>query len=296
MDLTFVDIAATGAALISLTLLYFLNRRKNLNFLRGPEGDGYLLGAEYQLSMAQQVGELTFKWTKEYGVTYRIPGCYGENILATADPRALHHILHQNVVEYPMASDVRRIFELIFGRGVIWVVGDEHRKHRRVLSPAFSINHMKTFLPSFQEHVSHLADKWNAELAKGTEMLDVIPWFHKVTLDVIGETSFNYHFNALENKPNELTETLKDLDLSPSPASVLIQASLRYIPSWFSNFQHRHFPTPVEKIADRYLTMACEKAREVMQENGLTLESGDENKEAEEMVLTGKEKDVLSIL
>uniref|UniRef100_A0A0W0F7E9 Cytochrome p450 n=1 Tax=Moniliophthora roreri TaxID=221103 RepID=A0A0W0F7E9_MONRR len=299
MGITLVDIAATGAALISLTLLYLLNRRKNLNFLRGPEGDGYLLGVEYQLRTEQEVGDLTFKWAKEYGTTYRMPGCYGENILATADPRALHYILHQNVVEYPTSSDVRRIFELMFGRGVLWAVGDEHRKHRRVLSPAFSINHMKTFSPIFQKHVSHLADKWNTELAKGTQTLDVIPWFHKVTLDVIGESSFNYHFDALDNKPNELTETLRELEnlgASPSPASVLIQASLRYIPSWFSNFQHRYFPAPVEKIADRYLTMACEKAREVMRESGLSLEGDSEDEKAEEMVLTGKEKDVLSIL
>ena len=33
-----------------------------------------------------------------------------------------------------------------------------------------------------------LAEKWYAELDKGTKTLDVIPWFHKATLDMIGES------------------------------------------------------------------------------------------------------------
>ncbi|KAK7030981.1 hypothetical protein VNI00_010208 [Paramarasmius palmivorus] len=297
MGLTYVDIGAAGVALSSFLLLYILNRRKRLDFLNGPEGEGYLFGVEYLLRTEQHVGDLTFRWIESFGPTYRQPGSFGQPKLITADPRAIHHILHAKVNEYPEARDVRRILELIFGRGVLWAVGEEHRKHRRVLSPAFSINHLKSFGMLFEEHVAKLSEKWNVELAKEVEMFDVIPWLQKVTLDIIGESSFNYHFDALENKPNELTKALKDLDelhaASPSRAQVLAVCMLQYIPPWLSAWQNQHFPTPVEKIAKRYLELSNEKAREVMHDSGLSFEL---SSEVEELLLTGKERDVLSVL
>ncbi|EEB95215.1 hypothetical protein MPER_05850, partial [Moniliophthora perniciosa FA553] len=116
-----------------------------------------------------------------------------------------------HVVEYPASKDFKRLFKLLFGPGIIWVTGDEHKRHRRVLSPAFSISHMKSFLPLFQQHASQLVLKWNAELGRGNQTIDVVPWLHKVTLDVIGESSFNYRFEAIEDKQNEVTDALHAL-------------------------------------------------------------------------------------
>ncbi|KAK7030992.1 hypothetical protein VNI00_010220 [Paramarasmius palmivorus] len=297
MGLTYLDIGAAVVALSSFLLLYLLNKGKRLDFLNGPEGEGYLLGVEYLLRTEQHVGDLTFRWIESFGPTYRQPGSFGQPKLVTADPRAIHHILHANVNEYPEARDLRRFFELIFGRGVLWAVGEEHRKHRRVLSPAFSINHLKSFGTLFEGHVAKLSEKWNAELAKGVDMFDLIPWLQKVTLDIIGESSFNYHFDALENKPNELTKVLKDLDklggASPSRAQVLSRCMLQYIPSWLSAWQNQYLPTASERIAKRYLEVSNEKAREVMHKSGLSFGV---NSESEELLLTGKERDVLSVL
>ncbi|ESK86113.1 cytochrome p450 [Moniliophthora roreri MCA 2997] len=244
-----------------VVFFYFLVKRKPLEGLRGPKGEGYLLGVEYKLKFEERMGELSFKWAKEYGTTYKIPGCFGETILVTCDPRAIYHVLHQHVVDYPTSKDIRKFYELVAGRGVVWVVGDEHKRHRRVLGPAFSVNQTQSFIPLFQRHVQKLAEKWNAELERGTRTIDMVTWCHKVTLDVIGESSFNYHFGALEDKPNELTDALYELEKlgsSPSALEILLQAMPRHLPNFLVNNLRNN-------VATRYLEVSSEKARELMQ-------------------------------
>uniref|UniRef100_A0A0W0F722 Cytochrome p450 n=1 Tax=Moniliophthora roreri TaxID=221103 RepID=A0A0W0F722_MONRR len=300
MALTRIDFAAASLAFATIVISYLLNRRKQLKGLRGPHGDSYLLGVEYKLELEnlQQAGDLTVKWAEEYGATYKVPGCFGEKILITSDPRAIHYILHQHVVEFPASRDVRQFFELIFGRGVLWAVGEEHRRHRRVLSPAFSINHMKSFVPLIQQHITQLVEKLNLKLQQGNEVLDIIPWFHKVTLDVIGESSFNYNFEALEGKPNELTDALKHFEtvgFSPSPIQAIARAMPRHLPNLMSDFQVRYIPSAREKVSMRYLELSNQKAREMMQTSGLVLGDG-YNDDSEKVELSGKESDVLSVL
>ncbi|KAK7030995.1 hypothetical protein VNI00_010225 [Paramarasmius palmivorus] len=234
MDITTLNLSTIGIAFSVFILFYLHKRRQTLDSLNGPRGEGYILGVEHLLRTQSQVGDLTFAWLKHYGPTYRIPGCFGQTMLVTADPRAIHHVLHANV---------------------------------------------------------NLAKKWYAEIDKGTKTLDVIPWFHKVTLDVIGESSFNYRFDSLENKPNEILKTLNALDnfgMSVSRSQIIVQSLLRYIPSWFYTFQHKFFPSAIEEIATRYLRVSNEKAREVMRVNGLSFDGENQG--------TGKEKDVLSVL
>ncbi|KAG7087879.1 hypothetical protein E1B28_011927 [Marasmius oreades] len=291
-----VDVAVTALSLVLFFSLYLLKRRSTLRILRGPAASSYLLGLEHDLRVKGLVSILS-QWSKDYGTAYRFPGCFGKNFLVISDPRAIHRVLQESD-DYPEAADIKRLFEMIFGRGVLWATGEDHKRHRRVLSPAFSINHMRQFLPLFQGHLNHLAEKWNNALQGRSQTINIIPWFHKVTLDIIGESAFNYHFGAIENKPNELTKTLYDLEnlgLDQSPGMTLAVALPRYIPDAVATWQAKNFPVYFDRIAKRYLEVSNQKAREVMKEAGLDLSGGGETDE-EVPIGTGTERDVLSIL
>ncbi|KAK7039113.1 hypothetical protein VNI00_010298 [Paramarasmius palmivorus] len=296
------------ASLLFIAFAYLL-QRKRLDGIRGPKGEGYLLGVEHKLQSERELGKLTFQWTREYGTTYQIPGCFGEAILVTCDPRAIHHIIHEHVVRYPASKDTKKFYELLFGRGVLWADGDVHKRHRRVLSPAFSVNHMKSFIPLFQQYAEKLSEKWTEQLQGGSHIIDVVPWCHKVTLDIIGETSFSYQFGALENIPNELTEALhaiewasvphscdtrltnldRNLGLAPSIPTTLLQAAIRHLPRSFGQFQAKYFPVDVDRLSMRYLEVSSRKANEFMRRSDtLSGHSGAEP--------TSGERDILSVL
>ncbi|KAK7015185.1 hypothetical protein VNI00_019165 [Paramarasmius palmivorus] len=294
MPLAHIDIIVTGLVLSVIAGSYFMRRRGQLKGVRGPKADSFLLGVEYQLHLENYAAELRLKWTEEYGPTYKIPGCFGQNILVTSDPRATYHVLHEHVIDYPPTNDFRHLFGLLFGESAIMVYGNDHKRHRRVLSPAFSITHMKSFTPLFQHHVTQLIAQWNATMKKGAETWDVIPWLHKVTLDIIGQSSFNYNFQALKDKPNELTEALRDFERSGASFSrvqTLKEAITRYGPQSIAAIQARCFPASIEKAAAKYFKLASERAKEMLEGSGLTLDDPQYKTE-----LTGKEKDVLSVL
>ncbi|KAI3609923.1 cytochrome p450 [Moniliophthora roreri] len=270
----------------SVLLYYLLIKRRPLEDLRGPEG-GYLLGVEYNLRKEAHVGETSLRWEKEYGPTYKIPGCFGETILVTSDPRAISHILHEHAVDYPATRDIRKLYELIFGRGVLWVVGDEHKRHRRLLSPAFSLSHMKSFIPLFQEYAKKLSDKWNTEIQQGTQIIDVVTWSQKVTLDIIGET--------LEDKPNELTEALHELEklgFSPSIFETLLQAIPRHLPASIGRIQAKYLPLNIDKLSMKYLEVSSRKARELIHKPGIAAPHDIDQIDR----VVGKHRDVLSVL
>ncbi|KAG7093241.1 hypothetical protein E1B28_006927 [Marasmius oreades] len=295
-----VDLAVTAFSLILFSSLYLIKRRSALNALRGPRASSYLLGHEHDLR-TKRVDEVLFQWSKEYGTAYKLPGCFGENVLVISDPRAIHRVLQESLQDYPEAADLRRLIKMIFGRGVLWVKGEDHKRHRRVLSPAFSMDHMRQFLPLFQSHVNYLSEKWDNALQGKSQTIDVIPWLHKMTLDIVGESAFNYHFDALEGKPNELTKALYDIEKlgeDSSPTITLAQAIMRYIPESVSSWQGDHFPMSTEKVIKRYLRLSTERAREVLKEAGLYLDhrTVDNGNDGAPAIGTGREKDILSIL
>ncbi|KAL0566665.1 hypothetical protein V5O48_015342 [Marasmius crinis-equi] len=294
MMFTRLDIAVSALSLLLLSFLYIRNRRNALIFLKGPPSQSFLLGLEHEIWLGN-LAETFRVWSKEYGTAYRLEGCFGQKMLVISDPRAIHRVLQESLQEYPEAGDVRRIFELLLGKGVLSAVGEDHKRHRRVLGPAFSINHMRQFLPLFQGHVAHLSEIWNNKLQGKGETIDIIPWFHKTTLDIIGESAFNYRFDALDNKPNELTKVLYELEkfgLTRTPIATLLMALPRYIPTFISSFQGKYFPSEVERIAHRYLTLSNQKAKEVMKEAGLDIEDLGDN----QIVGANNERDVLSVL
>ena len=72
----------------------------------------------------------------------------------------------------------------------------------------------------------------------------------------------------------------------------LFIALLRYIPSFFARLQGKYFPSRFEVVAQQYLQLSNDKAKEVMKEAGLDLKDLDVNSS----VGTMNERDVLSVL
>lgn len=80
---------------IAYLLLSLLRRRKSLRFIQGPPVSSWLLGMffigshiqqspngnwsghEYELANQAEVGDLEFKWFRDYGTVFRSAGCCG---------------------------------------------------------------------------------------------------------------------------------------------------------------------------------------------------------------------------
>ncbi|OJA10246.1 hypothetical protein AZE42_07830, partial [Rhizopogon vesiculosus] len=100
LDLSTVYPSASMISVAALSLFALLAYRiwRNspphiLKDIRGPPSPSFWLGIDKVFYHAV-VGDLDFRWIREYGPTWMVKGCLGEEVLWTVDPRALQYIFH----------------------------------------------------------------------------------------------------------------------------------------------------------------------------------------------------------
>ena len=148
-----------------------------------------------------------------------------EDHLWIADPKAINHILQKSGYLYAKPSNTREQVALLADRDGIASAegrlpirigfsnlsndpeGNAHKRHRRVIAPAFGLVETKGFVPYFTDAAAkargllsclllkadlgpcrQMADKWSDIITRGesgcSAVIDVNMWFGKATLDV----------------------------------------------------------------------------------------------------------------
>ncbi|KAL0575663.1 hypothetical protein V5O48_006319 [Marasmius crinis-equi] len=85
--------------------------------------------------------------------------------------------------------------------------GEDHKRHRRIMNPAFGMSEIKSLVPVFFEAVSTLTNKWKDILLDAkdqSEVFNITKWASRATLDAFGHAGFDYDFGAMEDKDNRL--------------------------------------------------------------------------------------------
>ncbi|KAF9235966.1 cytochrome P450 [Melanogaster broomeanus] len=211
-----LSVFASTAAFALWKLIYVVHHELTspLRHLRGPKGTSFIYGNLLDICMAsiQEDSRLQQQWVKEYGVTLRYKGPFLINRLFTMDTCAINHVLHSS--DYQKPSYIRWGVAQIFGEGLAFAEGVQHRQQRRILSPAFGPAQTRALTGTFFSKAIRLRDVWSSEIANNAATnttgarIDVVPWLSRMTLDVIGLAGFHYDIDALNanEKPNELNE------------------------------------------------------------------------------------------
>jgi hypothetical protein len=138
-------------------------------------------------------------WREQFGPTLAIPAAFGAKALMvrprrrsayhrwpltsaqTDDPRAIQHVTVAHVQNFGSLPVVARFLENALGRGLLIAVGSEHRRQRRILSPAFADAHVRALASMFRTLALVLAAQWDTETARGPAELDVHNWMTRYT-------------------------------------------------------------------------------------------------------------------
>ncbi|KAI0666549.1 PAH-inducible cytochrome P450 monooxygenase PC-PAH 4 [Trametes maxima] len=228
--------ALLGLGMFLLIITFLRRQRSTLGHVRGPPTKSWLLGHEYDLNRQEEVGDLEFKWLREYGATWKIGDFLGTDGLMTADPKALQHIFQKAGANYVKKPSQNHVGWLITGPGIIWSQGEAHVRHRKIMSPAFSNARLRSFLPLFQRMSSKLAEKWKGELLN-TDVVELFmdTWLSRATLDTIGEAAFDYDYRALDDAgesilAKEYHGIFKDTGFMVPKAALVFRATWDYLP------------------------------------------------------------------
>ncbi|KAI0675088.1 cytochrome P450 [Trametes maxima] len=204
-----------------LSMSYGILRNRLRSQLPGPRSPSLLFGYAWQFWTTDPT-ELHEQWVKCFGRTiqYRI---FSNVHLFTMDLKALGHILTRDNV-YQKPPQVRSFVAQMLGNGTVLTEGAEHRKRRRVVSPAFGPTQIREFTGLFQKQASQLRDILALEVTRhdGVASVDFYDWMQRMTLEIIGGAAFSHDIGALdtEQKPNELCDAFRLVSQEVTRASV----------------------------------------------------------------------------
>lgn len=176
-----------------------------------------------------------------------------ERLLLTS-PKSLNEVLVTKNYEFVKPTQIRNGLGRILGIGILLAEGDEHKRQRKNLMPAFTYRHVKDLVPVFwsksremvdcvakasqisestsKESKSVVANDEKAdksEHAPGT--IEVGNWTSRATLDIIGLSGMGKDFGALEDPDNELNQTYRKI-FNPSRTGRLLQLAGLFMPFW----------------------------------------------------------------
>ncbi|KAF8575892.1 cytochrome P450 [Ramaria rubella] len=231
---------ATLSILAFFVVRKFL-RRSRLRFvtqLPGPPPGSFLAGNLPSMAVTKNVGDTEFEWINTYGSAMHIKGALGRDLLFTADPKALQYVMNTSGYKFPKSPDFRYLIRMVTGKGIIWADGEQHTRHKRIMSPAFSVGAIKSYVPLFEENARHLVAKLRDVVSQSnttSSVVDISSWLARVTLDVMGSV-FDYDLGALSETDNELTKVYKRLFLAAyahrTDATFAAHEIFSYLPDW----------------------------------------------------------------
>ncbi|KAJ6607877.1 cytochrome P450 [Mycena sp. CBHHK59/15] len=289
-----LKLAASVAGTLGAYALYGIGKAIYYEFtsalrqIPGPNSSHWFYGNMKELlTNFSEDSSLEEEWVKQYGTTLRLNRFFGSSQLYTQDIKALQHVLTNDYL-YQKSEQTRFELGRIVGPGILVVEGDVHKRQRKIMNPAFGAPQVRALTGIFVEKSLQLRDIWASQIAKGggVARVEILSWFSKATLDIIGLAGFNYDINALGaesvDKPNELAHAFETIVTAEGGMTFMrfLRTRVRLL---------RKLPTKMDKTVQH--------AQDTMMRIGRGLLRDSKKEIAENgTVDTGRARDLLSLL
>ncbi|KAF8206069.1 cytochrome P450 [Mycena galopus ATCC 62051] len=133
-----------------------------------------------------------------YNEVVKLQGWFGDPQLFIFDPAALHSILVKNQDHYEQMPQFLSMSRLFFGKGIFSTIGEEHRKYRKIMMPAFSTSNLRGMVPLFYEVAEKARDGLiSPHVIDGPQTLDLNSIFARVSLEMTGRAGIGHSFDPM---------------------------------------------------------------------------------------------------
>ncbi|KAH0839400.1 cytochrome P450 [Lanmaoa asiatica] len=247
--------------------------------LRGPPSESFLYGVGKRIRDAENSGPMYEAWAQEYGPVYAVPSTLGNERIVLCDHKAIAHFYSKESWTYIQTPLTKRSFAELYGKGLLWAHGEDHKRQRKSLMPAFSMAAIRQLTSIFYDSVYKAKGAWEVLIEANGEdsaIIEVQSWC--VSLDTIGLACFSHDFGALEGKHASVTDVLDTFSASPGRSTALNKGLLLLAQAF--PFLTR-VPTPRTRLVQK-LNAAMEEISNVL--------LGRTQKELEIGVVGGKEE------
>ncbi|KAJ4298898.1 hypothetical protein N0V90_004141 [Kalmusia sp. IMI 367209] len=206
-----------------------------LRHLPQPPGANLVIG-HWKRIFKEASGEPQRDWIDTVpndGVLY-YRWLFNEPRILITNPKALAEVLVQRSYEFVKPGRVRRGVARLLGVGILLAEGDEHKRQRRALMPAFAFRHIKDLYSVFWNKSTEMTDAISNALKTdpiGSDVVEIRDWASRATLDIIGLAGMGQDFNAIADPTNELNVTYRTI-FKPSAIAKIMQLASMFLPDW----------------------------------------------------------------
>ncbi|PKY39665.1 cytochrome P450 [Rhizophagus irregularis] len=194
-----------------------------LRKIPGPPSDNpYFGNVQSLMTKRSDFIDPQLKWIKKYGNVVKYHELFNRPVLFVADPKIIQEITLSKTYDFVKPYNKGAI-ELI-GRGLVFAEGDDHKRQRKMMNPAFTHSNIKEMIPTFIRVTSTLKGLIENEINQGKSSINLTPYISKTTLDIIGLVGFSYEFNSLTS-PNELAQAYDSI-LNRPPSTLRIAINM----------------------------------------------------------------------
>lgn len=228
------------------TVLLYPRVFSPLRHLPQPGGNSFFMG-QWSRIVKEPTGTPMIQWMNEIpndGIIRYLGGFNRERLLLTS-PKTLSEAMVTKSYDFVKPSQIAASIGRILGIGILFAEGDEHKRQRKNLTPAFTYRHIKNLYPVFWgktvEMVASMDEALEkpapepvegAEKPKPANVVNVSEWASRATLDIIGVAGFDKSFNAIQDHQSPLYVTYSKLFKPNRTARILGMLSI-LIPQWF---------------------------------------------------------------
>ncbi|KAL6841921.1 hypothetical protein ACP4OV_028433 [Aristida adscensionis] len=129
------------------------------------------------------------EWIPRYGRTFVYWTGARPNV-CVADIGMVRQVLFDRTGLYPKNLINPHIARLL-GKGLLLTDGDDWKRHRKVVHPAFNMDKLKMMTVTMSDCARSMMSEWEAQLTKGGEVeIELSSRFEELTADVISHTAF----------------------------------------------------------------------------------------------------------
>ena len=164
------------------------------------QGPGLIENISFAPGMASNSLEVFRLLRNEYGpiYTFSIP----RKFIVICEPDYIQHILKDNWTNY-IKSDIYNEIKPVLGKGLVTSEGNFWKRQRRIISPEFSMKHIKGFYPVFRKHI----ENYIKDLAD-LDTTDMGSHYMHLTFMIAGEAFFG---SSVERYTDAISSSLYEV-------------------------------------------------------------------------------------
>ena len=168
----------------------------NIKGLDGP--DGSLILGNLKEFRSGEMHEVLSNWNKDYGPMFRLR-LANQKAIVLSEPEIVRKILRDRPEHFRRISKMQPLFKELSSNGLFVAEGEQWKRFRKLSTPAFNPDHLRTFFPTLKELTNRMKQRWHQH-AESQKVFDFKDEAMRYSVDVLTSLAFGQDLNTVEEE------------------------------------------------------------------------------------------------